>query len=392
MKTLQRYIARRIAVIAVGSFLAILGVVLVTQALTRIDFATGSGQSMNAFFMIVVLMIPQLMSLVLPFAIVVGVVQVFSTMNSDSELAVLSASGVSRATLAVPVLFIASVAAAWIFVSNNFIEPKSNRAFRDILVEAHADLLTNLVQEGVFTSLEPNLTVYVDRRLPGSQLGGIMVSDTREEQMSLLYYAQTGAVARLGDREVLVMTNGQIHRKNLNNDTLSIIRFNSYAISLSQFSPNGSVSQYYPQERETPDLLKGKPDELVMRHYPGWLLSEFHRRMSDWMYPFVFAMVGLAVAGQTRSHRQAQFNAFLFGLGGALIYRWGAYAIYGAGRSNADIWPLFYIYPAALFAAHVAMYRMGITIAVPDQVARRFDELAASIRRFRVRWARARTT
>ncbi|WP_421852044.1 LptF/LptG family permease [Oricola sp.] len=392
MKTLQRYIARRIAIIAGSSFLAILGVVWVTQALTRIDFATGSGQSIGAFFMLLVMLTPQLITLVMPFAIVVGTVQVFNTMNSDSELAVISASGLSRSTIAMPVMLIAALGGAWIFTSNNVIEPQSNRAVRDVIVEARTDLLTTLIREGVFTRIERDLTIYVDRRLPGNQLGGIMVSDTRDEKLSLLYYAQTGAVARFGDREVLVMTNGQIHRKNLGDGTLSIIRFNSYAIGLSQFGPSEALGQYYPHERDTRDLIAADPDDKVVKNYPGWLKGEFHRRMSDWMYPFLFAMVGLVVAGQTRSHRQTQFNAYLLGLGGALVYRWGAYAIYGASRTNEDIWPLFYAFPVTCFLANAIMYRRGITIRVPDALNRRIDTIAGAVRRFRVRIARARTT
>ena len=100
MNTLQRYIFRRVAVIALGSFFAVLCVIWVTQIMTRIDFATWSGQSTYAFVKLAATLTPQLAALVLPIGIAIGVVQVFTTMNSDSALAVMSASGASRGMIA----------------------------------------------------------------------------------------------------------------------------------------------------------------------------------------------------------------------------------------------------------------------------------------------------
>lgn len=391
MNTLQRYIFRRIAVLTLASFLAVLGVVWVTQVLSRIDFATSSGQSMFAFLKLVAVLTPQLASLVLPIAVVIGTVQVFSTMNADSEMAVMSASGVSRGMVARPVLVVAGVASLFVLVSNHYVEPLANRTLRDLLVSARTDLLTSLVREGAFTELDDDLTVYVDRRLPGNGLAGIMVSDTRDETLGLIYYAQSGAVGKIDGKEVMVMTNGQIHRKNLQDGSLSIIRFNSYAMSLAQFASAGSWTDYAPHERETVDLLRPDPNDKTFQNQPGWVRGELHRRMTDWLYPILFAYVALVVAGQTQSHRQARFNAFFLALGGALAYRWGAYAIYSANRANGDLWWLFYALPIGATLVGIVMYHRGITVAVPDRLVRAWEAIADRIRQMRVRAARART-
>jgi lipopolysaccharide export system permease protein len=391
LNTLQRYIFRRIAVITLASFVAVLGVVWVTQVLSRIDFATGSGQSIFAFLKLVAVLTPQLASLVLPIAVVIGIVQIFSTMNADSELAVMSASGVSRGMIARPVLLVAGIASLFVLVSNHYIEPLANRALRDLLVSARTDLLTSLVREGAFTKLDKDLTVYVDRRLPGNALSGIMVSDRRDETLGLIYYAQSGAVGTIDGKEVMVMTNGQIHRENLEDGTLSIIRFNSYAMSLSQFASTGVWGDYAPHERDTADLINPDPNDKTFQNMPGWVRGELHRRMTEWLYPILFAYVALVVAGQTQSHRQARFNTFFLALGGALIYRWGAYAIYSANRANGDLWWLFYALPIGATLVGIVMYHLGITITVPDPLIRAWETVADRIRQMRVRAARAKT-
>ncbi|MCK5748394.1 MAG: LptF/LptG family permease, partial [Oricola sp.] len=128
MNTLQRYIFGRIVFLSIGTFVAVVGVVWVTQILTRIDFTTISAQSLASFGLAIVLMTPQLMALLLPISVVIAMVQVFTTMNSDSEMAVMSAAGVSRGTIAKPVLLIGLIAALYVFVSNHYIEPRTSRA------------------------------------------------------------------------------------------------------------------------------------------------------------------------------------------------------------------------------------------------------------------------
>jgi len=390
LNTLQRYIFGRIAFLSAGTFIAVVAVVWVTQILTRIDFTTISAQSLASFGLAIVLMTPQLLALLLPISVVIAMVQVFTTMNSDSEMAVMSAAGVSRGTIAKPVLIIGLIAGLYVIVSNHFIEPRAGRALRDVLISIRTDLLANFLQEGVFTRLDKNLTIYVDKRLPGNVLGGIMVSDTRDEKTSLIYYAQSGTVGKINDNDVLVMTNGQVQNKRIEDGSISVIRFNSYAISLSQFGSAGSSNFYYPHERETVDLFYPDPNDRVAKDSPAWLRGEIHRRMTDWLYPILYALIGLVIAGQTQSHRQTRLYSFALAIGGALGYKGISYAVYGLNRQNGDLWWLFYAVPLAGIAINALMYWRGITLGVPDPVMRAFDRMGEAVRKLRMRQARAR--
>lgn len=391
MSTLQYYIFRRVGIFTLASFLSVLGVVIVSQALTRIDFATSSNQSILAFGQVLALLTPQLAGVVLPFAVVIGTVQVFNTMNGDSELTVMSASGVARMTIAFPVILVAFCASVFLFFSNNVLEPYSNRAVRDLLTEARTDLIATVLREGVFSEITNDLTVYIDRRLPGNRLAGIMLSDKRDPNVNLIYYAQSGAIGEVNGQDLLVMSGGQIQRKNMKDDSLSIIRFNSYAISLSSFTSADGGHSYYPYERDTLDLRSPDPNDKFFKQSPGWFYGEFHRRMTDWLYPILFAMIALTVAGQTQSHRQSRFNSFFLAIGGAVLYRWGAYITLNASRNDTEIWWVFYALPLGGIAANLLMYRYGIRVALPDAVMRRAAAVAEYANNLRARRARART-
>jgi lipopolysaccharide export system permease protein len=220
-----------------------------------------------------------------------------------------------------------------------------------------------------------------------------MVSDTRDPATELIYYAQTGVVTEIDGNDVVVMTNGQIHRENVKDGSVSVIRFNSYAISLSQFGSTATSASYYPpMEHETIELLNPDPESFYAKKSPDWLRTEFHRRMTDWLHPILYGLIALVVAGQTRSHRQNSFNTFFLAVGATLLYKGAAYAAYGVARHDSGLAWMLYAIPLGGIVLSAGMYLNGITVAAPDWIGRGATELFEAVRRFRIRHARARTT
>ncbi|RVC57430.1 LptF/LptG family permease, partial [Mesorhizobium sp. M2A.F.Ca.ET.046.02.1.1] len=188
---------------------------------------TDNGQSALTFFEVAALIIPSIIPIVVPFALVVAVAQTLSAMNTDSELAVLSAAGASRWTIARPVLLLAIAACAFSFIVDNAIDPYARQKNRQLVAASRADLVSLIIQEGTFRKIDEGLYLQVGERLPGNRLGGIFVADSREEGASLTYYAKTGSIVEKGDEKVLMMNDGVINRKSVTGD-LSVIRFTSY--------------------------------------------------------------------------------------------------------------------------------------------------------------------
>ena len=186
MNTIEGYIFRRAVFACIGSTIAIVVLVWITQAVSRIDFATGSGGSILSFVHFMSLLVPQFLVAVLPFGLVVGSILVLNTMNTDSELPVVAGSGMSRWRVAKPFLLIGFICSTYVFVSNHFIEPSANAASRDVITQSRTDLLTTLIQEGRFTKVDRDLTIYVDRKT-NQGLQGIMISDTRDPELRLIY-------------------------------------------------------------------------------------------------------------------------------------------------------------------------------------------------------------
>ena len=76
MKTLERYIIRRLASAFFMTILAMTGVVWATQALQQLDLVTSKGQTIVQFIGITMLALPFLVVIVAPFALMIALVLV----------------------------------------------------------------------------------------------------------------------------------------------------------------------------------------------------------------------------------------------------------------------------------------------------------------------------
>ncbi|TIU03928.1 MAG: LptF/LptG family permease, partial [Mesorhizobium sp.] len=71
MKVVERYIMRRALAVFLAALIWTLAIVWTTQVLARIDLVTDSGQSALTFFEVAALIIPSIIPIVVPFALVV---------------------------------------------------------------------------------------------------------------------------------------------------------------------------------------------------------------------------------------------------------------------------------------------------------------------------------
>ncbi|WP_173931305.1 LPS export ABC transporter permease LptF [Chelativorans sp. Marseille-P2723] len=347
MKVIELYILRRALAIFLAAMAWLLVIVWTTQVLNRIDLVTSNGQSAATFFTVALLALPSVVPVIMPFVIGIAVAQTLATMNADSELAVLSAAGSSRLTILRPVLLIAVTASIAAFAINNTLEPYARQTMRQILAKANADLITTVLSEGTFHKVADGLFVQVSERLPNGQLGGIFVADTRDKDLKLIYHARRGATVDREEGSILVMQDGEVHRERPGGE-VSVIRFNSYAFDLSEFTNGSGKITLYPKDRYLPDLLNPDPNDKYYISRPQTLRAELHMRFSEWLYPVVFALIGVAVAGDARSFREARLHPMITTMAVGLLVRWaGFYA-----GNEAETKPLFTV---VLYAVPIGM-------------------------------------
>lgn len=358
-----------------GALLWTMAIVWTTQVLARINLVTDSGQSALTFFELATLILPSIIPIVVPFALIIAVAQTLSVMNSDSELVVVSAAGGSRHIIARPVVILALLASVFSFAVDNGIDPYARERGRQLVATAHADLLSLVIQEGTFRKVDDGLFVQVAERLPDGRLGGIFVADSRQEGMDLVYYAKNGAIVQDAEKSMLVMTDGVVHRKSPDGN-LSVIRFSSYAFDLSAFSAAAGAITMYPKDRTLAYLYNPDPNDKLFQNKPQTYRAELHRRLTEWIYPLVFALIALAVAGDARSHREGRINPLITAIAIALFVRWLGFFVSNQAQTSPLFSPLVYFVPFVASMVAIAFIRSNKTMELPVAWADALSEIA----------------
>jgi lipopolysaccharide export system permease protein len=370
MKVIERYIFRRAVMLFFASLAWTLAIVWTTQVLTRINLVTDSGQSAFAFFELASLVLPSVLPVVIPFAVVIAVAQTLTAMNTDSELVIISAAGSSRMTTIRPVMLLAVAASIVSFAVDNGVDPYARQRGRELVAAARGDLMSLVIQEGTFRKIEDGLFIQIGERLADGRLGGIFVADSRTEGTDLVYYAKSGAVVERGGGSVLVMADGEIHRKLPDND-ISVIHFDSYAFDLSLFTAETRTPRMYPKDRSLPYLFNPDPDDSVLKRSPQLFRAELHRRFTEWLYPIVFALIALSVTGDARSHREARINPLITAITIALFVRWMGYIATDRVQTLPWLWPLPYAIPIGMAAISIWFIGANRTMELPVALAER---------------------
>jgi lipopolysaccharide export system permease protein len=165
------------------------------------------------------------------------------------------------------------------------------------------------VREGSFSKIEDGLVFHVARREAGGVLAGILISDERNPERSIIFTADRGYVQRNDEGAVLHLRDGEIQQRVTGEDRVTIIRYDSYLFDLSTFAAKISLGKIRPKERTTPQLMNPDPEDPYYKSRPGLFRSQIHERFSEMLWPFTYVIVMLAFAGFARSNRQSHGSA-----------------------------------------------------------------------------------
>src|SRR6185437_2005945 len=218
--------------------------------------------------------------------------------NGHSELIAMTASGATVWRIGAPLLALASVVAIAILLANLFMTPASMRALRSFITQVRADLISQVLQPGRFSSAEKGLTFHIRDRSPNGDLLGLLVHDERDPKQVMSYLAERGRIISNDEGSYLVMFDGYVHRYNSEdkNQNVQIVAFDQNMLDLSEFAPKDTTgNDVRPREMYFSDLLSpDMNDKAIQRNY-GQIRGELHDRLATPLYPLAFAIIAIAL-------------------------------------------------------------------------------------------------
>lgn len=301
---LDRYMFRQLFWALIAVTLGLAALIWLTQSLRFVELVVNHGLSFGVFLELTGLLIPSFIAIILPITTFVVVQFVYQRLAGDRELTVMRSAGISPFGLARPALAVAGVAVAVTYLLNLWLVPLSLSEFRDYQWEIRNRMAAFLLQEGVFTEVSDNLTVYIRSRLPDGTLRGILVDDGRQKSSHATILAESGRLIEGPSGPRVLLVNGSRQVLDPRTGRLNILNFGENVMDLSQANNKDNSRLRDMTEVSLHELLHPSPEELTNPHdLPKWI-AEGHKRLASPLTAASFGMVALVsvLTGAFRRH------------------------------------------------------------------------------------------
>src|ERR1700694_3406086 len=319
MGSIDKYIFRTTLASFALVLVSLTGVIWITQALRGIDLMTSQGQTIVTFLGITSLVIPALVLIISPIALMIAISHTLNKLATDSEIIVMNAASFSPFRLFLPFFYATVVVAIMVAFIAAYLAPDGMRRIKQWDAEITADVLANILQPGRFAQLDQNLTIRIRERQPGGLLVGIFVDDRRDPKERVSIIADHGTVLRNETGSYLILEDGNLERFEAGKRDPALGVFGRYAFDMSKFSTQGRDVTLGIRERYLWELFSPSTDDPVFRQIPGQFNAELHDRLLSPVYPFAFAVLTFAFLGTPRTTRQSRN----FSIGGSIFAVFG---------------------------------------------------------------------
>jgi lipopolysaccharide export system permease protein len=298
---LDRYMFRQLAFALVAVTGGLTALIWLVQSLRFVELVVNHGLSLGVFLELTGLLIPSFVAVILPITTFVVVQFIYQRLAGDREITVMRTAGLSPLALSRPALVLSLLVIACGFALNLWIVPASLTSFRQFQWEIRNQMAAFLLQEGVFTPVSDDLTVYVRSRDPDGTLRGILVDDGRDKTAHATILAERGRMVEGPNGPRVLLVSGSRQEIDHQTGRLNVLTFGQNEIDLSDNSRSDGARLRDMSELSLSELLDPHPQNPM--DVPKWF-AEGHKRLATPLTALSFAFVGLlsVLTGTFRRH------------------------------------------------------------------------------------------
>ncbi|MBN1405209.1 MAG: LptF/LptG family permease [Candidatus Omnitrophica bacterium] len=357
MKILRNYILKEL----IGPFLISLAVftfaMLVGNMVKMADMVINKGVSIISIFKIFIALIPYLLSYTLPMALLTATIMCFGRLASDNEIIAMRASGISLYKIGFPVIIFAFLISLFQVHLNDSIIARAHYFATNAIREVGMKNPAAYLEPGTFIKDFKNYIVFI-HSINGNKLNNVRIYKIDENAPTRTIIAQKGEFTSFPEKGIILLKliNGSADEPNPKNPNIYYkVNFKKYnlTLDLSRELSNAQANKK-PKDMSIKEL---KAEILHMKtqninSIP--LVTEIHKKIALAFSGFVFVLVGLPLAINTR--RREKSVAFALSLVIILTY----YGLFIIGEAIA----LKEVLPAAIgtWIANIVFFLIGILL------------------------------
>lgn len=285
----QRYIATQLGLVTLIVALSLTSIVWLMQALRFVDYIVNRGVSVWTFLHLTALLLPQLLVMIVPVAVLVATLFVYARLMQDSEMVVMLSAGLSPRQLARPLLMVGGSLVILAYFFSIILLPSSFGQFKDLQTFLRDNFTALLLQEEVFNSPVEGLTVYVHERTDQGLLKGILVHDSRAKGQPITMMARQATMIQTPSGPRFILEDG--NRQEMRNGRLSLLHFERYPMDIAFYTDKTEARPRKPDEMGMAELLRS---DGVSKEDRAKRMAEFNNRLT---WPLLSLAQGLLALG-----------------------------------------------------------------------------------------------
>jgi LPS export ABC transporter permease LptF/LPS export ABC transporter permease LptG len=353
MRILDRYIAREVTRHAFLGLLIFTFVLFVPKLVRLMEIFVRHSGSASQIVTLFLCIVPSVLVFTIPMAVLIGVLLGLGRMSMDSEIIALTALGISRKRILVPVGLLAVIGALLTLLMTVWLAPLSLRTGRNLESTLATSQISFAVQPRVFDERFPHIVLYInDVAASGTHWNGVFIAEGASDSTSQITLAESAIVIAepsLGKLE-LHLNGGTTHEFARSiPDHYSVTAFgrSDWPIEITSIGPAKERAISYP---ERPFL------ELWRDRGPNWrdVRVELHQRLAFPVACFAFALIAVPLGAQPRRGGRAAGSLLAI----IVIAAYYLLLVTGAGFARQGIVP-----PAAgMWAANLILTLFAVAL------------------------------
>ncbi|HUO12748.1 MAG TPA: LPS export ABC transporter permease LptF [Caulobacteraceae bacterium] len=348
MRLIDRYLFQQLLGPTVLATLALTGVAILTSSLSALDVLVNDRQSITIFLEITLLATPQILAMVLPVSVFVAGLVALNRLQTEQEIVICFAGGMSRWRVASPAIRLASIIAVIALALNLWVQPLCFREMRSILTAVRADIATSLIRPGEFTHPSSGLTVFAQSMDDDGLIHNLFIDKADSKGASSTLMASEGRFFKHNGAPFLMLKHGS-NQQFSKTGALQVLSFDEYPLDLRPFLSLDAQVTYQPSDRYLHELFFPDVSRSWERVYFRRLIAEGNSRLATPLYNLAFMALALAaVLGGSFSRMGYQTRIYITA-GAATVVRVLGFVAAAASENDPRLNIIQYALPLGCF-------------------------------------------
>jgi lipopolysaccharide export system permease protein len=244
-----------------------------------------------------------------------------------------------------------------------YIMPLANQKFRDIRTFFRDQNASILIEEEVFNTPMPGLTVFVRERDRSGNLYGILLHDARSKNKAITMTAREGRLETTAAGPRFFLKSGlRQERSEIQQDKVSWLSFDEYAIDVAFFATK-TIRQREPDERSVFELFETAKTDTQRADR---LRAEAHQRLLWPWFAVLLPMLMVALLQASPFNRRDSIKRSVLTIISAAVLVLAFFALRSAMAKQSMLVPVLYLLVFGAIAS--ACFMLLRARMLPDMV------------------------